>query len=113
MQAISKLTILGSTGTIGENTLDVVSRHEHYQVVALTANTQVDKLFHQCLQYNPQYAAMVDENAATQLSDKLKAAGRDITVLSGVEGLETVSALAEIDTVMAAIVGAAGLLPTL
>ena len=56
---------------------------------------------------------MVDENAATQLSDKLKAAGRDITVLSGVEGLETVSALAEVDTVMAAIVGAAGLLPTL
>ena len=113
MQAISKLTILGSTGTIGENTLDVVSRHEQYQVVALTANTQVDKLFQQCLQYNPQYAAMVDENAATQLSDKLKAAGRDITVLSGVEGLETVSALAEIDTVMAAIVGAAGLLQTL
>ncbi len=113
MHAISKLTILGSTGTIGENTLDVVSRHEHYQVVALTANTEVDKLFQQCLQYNPQYAAMVDENAATQLSDKLKAAGRDITVLSGVEGLETVSALVEIDTVMAAIVGAAGLLPTL
>lgn len=113
MQALSKITILGSTGTIGENTLDVISRHENYQVVALTANTQVEKLYQQCLQYNPQYAAMVDENAATQLADKLKKDGREITVLSGVEGLETVAALDNIDTVMAAIVGAAGLLPTL
>lgn len=113
MQALSKITILGSTGTIGENTLDVISRHEHYQVVALTANTQVEKLYQQCLQYNPQYAAMVDENSATQLANKLKKDGREITVLSGVEGLETVAALDGIDTVMAAIVGAAGLLPTL
>jgi 1-deoxy-D-xylulose-5-phosphate reductoisomerase len=113
MTVLSKITILGSTGTIGENTLDVISRHEHYQVVALTANTQVEKLFQQCLQYSPQYAAMVDEAAASQLAEKLKKEGREITVLSGVEGLETVSALAEIDTVMAAIVGAAGLLPTL
>ncbi|MDH5425733.1 MAG: 1-deoxy-D-xylulose-5-phosphate reductoisomerase [Gammaproteobacteria bacterium] len=113
MQAISKLTILGSTGTIGESTLDVVSRHDHYQVVALTANTQVEKLFQQCLEFNPRYAAMVDENAAEQLDNKLKAAGREVTVLSGVTGLETVASLAEINTVMAAIVGAAGLLPTL
>lgn len=113
MQASAKLTILGSTGTIGESTLDVVSRHQSFQVVALTANKQVDKLFQQCLQYNPQYAAMADENSATQLSEKLKKAGRDITVLSGIAGLETVASLAEVDTVMAAIVGAAGLLPTL
>lgn len=113
MTMLSKITILGSTGTIGENTLDVISRHEHYQVVALTANTQVEKLFQQCLQYSPQYAVMVDEAAASQLAEKLKKEGREITVLSGIEGLETVSALDEIDTVMAAIVGAAGLLPTL
>lgn len=113
MHAPSKITILGSTGTIGDSTLDVIARHNHYDVVALTANTQVEKLFQQCLQYNPQYAVMVNENAATQLAEKLKKVGADITVLSGVEGLETVSSLDEIDTVMAAIVGAAGLLPTL
>jgi len=109
----SNLTILGSTGTIGENTLDVISRHSDYQVVALTANTQVEKLFQQCLQFNPQYAAMVDECAASQLADKLVKEGSEVTVLSGVEGLETVAALDEVDAVMAAIVGAAGLLPTL
>lgn len=113
MSNLSNLTILGSTGTIGENTLDVVSRHDNYQVIALTANTQIDKLFAQCLQFNPKYAVMVDENCAAQLYDKLKNEGREITVLSGVEGLEVVAALDEIDTVMAAIVGAAGLLPTL
>ncbi|MDH5392120.1 MAG: 1-deoxy-D-xylulose-5-phosphate reductoisomerase [Gammaproteobacteria bacterium] len=112
MQSV-KLTILGSTGTIGESTLDVISRHEQYQVVALTANSQVEKLYQQCLQFHPQYAAMVDENSAAQLAEKLKKAGLEISVLSGTEGLETVAALDEIDTVMAAIVGAAGLLPTL
>ena len=109
----SNLTILGSTGTIGENTLDVISRHSEYQVVALTANTQVEKLFQQCLLFNPKYAAMVDEDAASQLADKLAQQGRDVTVLSGIEGLEKVAALDEVDAVMAAIVGAAGLLPTL
>ena len=113
VQQTSKITILGSTGTIGENTLDVVSRHEKYQVVALTANTQVEKIFQQCLQYNPAYAVMVDEKSAEQLQRKLKQAGSDTEVLSGVEGLEKVSSFDQVDTVMAAIVGAAGLLPTL
>ena len=113
MTHVSSITILGSTGTIGENTLDVISRHENFQVIALTANTQIDKLLEQCIKYNPKYAVMVDHNAATQLDAKLKKEGCETTVLSGVEGLETVAALDEIDTVMAAIVGAAGLLPTL
>ena len=113
MSQPSNLTILGSTGTIGENTLDVIARHPDYQVVALTANTQVEKLFQQCLQFNPKYAAMVDEDSASQLAEKLTQEGREVTILSGVEGLETVAALDEVDAVMAAIVGAAGLLPTL
>lgn len=112
-QQTSKITVLGSTGTIGESTLDVISRHKSYQVVALTANTQVEKLYQQCLQYKPAYAVMVDENSATQLQERLKKADCDIEVLSGVDGLEKVSSFDEVDTVMAAIVGAAGLLPTL
>ena len=113
MQKLSNITILGSTGTIGENTLDVISRHENFHVVALTANTQVEKLFQQCLKYKPVYAAMVDEDAATQLDEKLKVSNSDTQVFSGVEGLEKLASLDEIDTVMAAIVGAAGLLPAL
>jgi len=113
MTAYSKITILGSTGTIGENTLDVVSRHENFQVFALTANSQVDKLFQQCVDYQPEYAVMVDTDAAEQLDKKLRQAGQNIDVLSGMEGLEQVAADERADTVMAAIVGAAGLLPTL
>lgn len=108
------VTILGSTGTIGVNTLDVISRHpEKYRAVALTANTGVDRIFEQCKQFNPEYAAMFDANSAEQLEKKLKAAGLDVKVLSGVEGLEQVASLDQVDQVMAAIVGAAGLLPTL
>ena len=108
------ITILGSTGTIGVNTLDVIARHpQRYRVIALTANTGVELLFKQCMQYEPEYAAMVDESCATQLEQKIKQSGKSITVLSGIEGLEFVASLAQIDFVMAAIVGAAGLLPTL
>ncbi|TNF37927.1 MAG: 1-deoxy-D-xylulose-5-phosphate reductoisomerase, partial [Gammaproteobacteria bacterium] len=79
------ITILGSTGTIGVNTLDVLSRHPHdYHVIALTANTGVERLYRQCLQYKPRYAAMVDEDSATQLSEKLKVHGSDTQVLSGI-----------------------------
>jgi 1-deoxy-D-xylulose-5-phosphate reductoisomerase len=108
------ITILGSTGTIGVNTLDVVSRHtDKYRVVALTANTGVDRLYQQCIDFQPEYAAMADADCATQLDEKLKSAGQQIKVLSGIAGLEQVSALEQTDYVMAAIVGAAGLLPTL
>ena len=106
------ITILGSTGTIGVNTLDVMSLHpDAYHVVALTANLNVEKMLTQCRRWKPQYAVMVDEQAAEKLSLALK--NDDIEVLSGVESLEFVSQLEQVDYVMAAIVGAAGLLPNL
>lgn len=114
MNACSALTILGSTGSIGQNTLDVVSRHQDkYSIVALTANTDVDALEQQCLQWRPEYAVMGDQRCAQQLFDRLKASGLDTQVLAGVEGLNKVSSLDKVDTVVAGIVGAAGLLPAL
>ena len=114
MSAKKGITILGSTGTIGVNTLDVIERHaDDYKIIALTANTGVDRLFEQCMQYKPEYAGLVDESSATQLAKRLKDAGSDTEVMQGVEGLETLASLPETDYVMAAIVGAAGLMPTL
>jgi len=106
--------ILGSTGTIGVNTLDVINRHlDKYKVIALTANQADEKLFQQCLKFNPQYAVMVDEDSAQRLKQKICGAKVDTEVLCGVESLEKVAGLEDVDQVMAAIVGAAGLLPTL
>ncbi len=114
MNTSRAITILGSTGSIGQSTLDVVSRHQDkYSIVALTANTDVDALEQQCLQWQPEYAVMSDESCAQQLFDRLKAAGMDTQVLAGTEGLSRVSCLNQVDTVVAGIVGAAGLLPTL
>ena len=114
MNASSSLTILGSTGSIGKSTLDVVSRHQDkYRIVALTANTDIDALEQQCLQWQPEYAVMGDQGCAQQLFDRLKVRGLDTQVLAGVEGLKKVSGLEPVDTVVAGIVGAAGLLPTL
>jgi 1-deoxy-D-xylulose-5-phosphate reductoisomerase len=108
------VTILGSTGSIGVNTLDVLSRHaDRFQVMALTARCDVDGLFQQCLDVNPAYAVMVDAAAAEQLHLRLQAAGRMVEVLAGADALERVATLPETAYVMAAIVGAAGLLPTL
>ena len=108
------LTVLGSTGSIGTSTLDVVSRHpDKYRIAALTANTQVELLFRQCVQFQPAYAVLLDEAAATRLRAMLKDAGISTEVLCGVDALEKVSVLPEVDMVMAAIVGAAGLRPTL
>lgn len=108
------ITILGSTGTIGVNTLDVIARHkQEYLVTALTANRNVEGLFEQCLQWKPTFAVMADEDAATRLLEKIKQAGLEIEVLAGISGLEHVSQMPSVDYVMAAIVGAAGLLPTL
>lgn len=108
------VTVLGSTGSIGVNTLDVLCHHSHrFRVVALTANKDVERLFRQCLECEPEYAVMNDADAAQRLSDRLRAAGRDTRVLSGMEGLEKVAVLPQARYVMAAIVGAAGLLPTL
>lgn len=108
------VTILGATGTIGVNTLDVLARHpDRYRVVALTANRQVDRLFEQCKAHNPEFAVMVDENCAMQLEQKLKNGGLTTQVLAGNEGLDRVAAMAATEYVMAAIVGAAGLKSTL
>ena len=111
---MQNLTILGATGSIGTSTLDVVARHPgKFKIIALTANCQADLLFRQCQQFKPQYAVLLDENAAGQLRQWVRDAGLTTEVLSGVEALEQVSVLPEVDTVMAAIVGAAGLRPTL
>lgn len=108
------LTVLGSTGSIGKSTLDVVARHpDKYRVFALTANQQDDLLFVQCQQFSPKFAVLLDASAALRLAAKIKQAGLPTEVLTGVEALEQVSAATEVDAVMAAIVGAAGLRPTL
>ncbi len=108
------LTILGSTGSIGTSTLDVVARHpERFQVFALTAYRQVDLLFKQCVQFQPKFAVLLDELAVVELRRRVRAAGLKTEVLSGVDALEQVCVASEVDAVMAAIVGAAGLRPTL
>jgi 1-deoxy-D-xylulose-5-phosphate reductoisomerase len=114
MSHLTHLTILGSTGSIGVSTLDVVARHpERYRVVALTAQNRDDALFEQCLRFRPAYAVLLDEAAAARLSGKIAAAGLATEVLYGADALERVASLPEVDAVMAAIVGAAGLRPTL
>ena len=107
-----RLCILGSTGSIGTNTLDVVRRHpERYEAVALTGHSRVDELLGQCLAVRPRWAAMSDSASARALRDKLRAAGSSTEVLDGPQALEVLAAHPEVDTVMAAIVGAAGLRP--
>ena len=114
MPKLQQVTILGATGTIGVNTLDVISQHpERFAVFALTANENVDGLFAQCQKFTPTYAVMLQAQAAEQLSLKLKQAGSTTEVLSGMTALEFVSAHPDVDAVMAAIVGAAGLKPAI
>jgi 1-deoxy-D-xylulose-5-phosphate reductoisomerase len=109
-----RLTILGSTGSIGTNTLDVVARHaDTFEVVALTGAQQVDLMWAQCLQFKPRYVVMAHEASARALQDKVKAEGLPIQVMSGAAALDEVASLPEVDAVMAAIVGAAGLSPCL
>ncbi len=108
------LTVLGSTGSIGVNTLDVVARHpDRYRIRALTANRNVQVMLPQCLKFKPQLAVMADGSAAAELAKQLWNNGSQTEVLSGVAGLEQAAAMPEADYVMAAIVGAAGLLPSL
>ncbi len=114
MPKLQQVTILGATGTIGVNTLDVISQHpDKFAVFALTANKNIESLLAQCLRYQPTYAVMLEEQAAEQLSLKLKQAGSQTEVLSGLSALEFVSAHEKVDAVMAAIVGAAGLKPAI
>ena len=108
------ITILGSTGSIGASTLDVLARNQaRYRVIALTANRDVEGLLTQCLEHRPDYAVMADENAAERLRQRLRAQAPDIEVLGGAGAVVRVAALEHADCVMAGIVGAAGLLPTL
>ena len=107
---IQMLTVLGSTGSIGVNTLDVVSRHpDKFQIFALTGAKQVDVMLAQCAQFKPLFAVMVEESAANLLRDKLHAENLPTQVLSGADALIEVACDERVNTVMAAIVGAAGL----
>jgi 1-deoxy-D-xylulose-5-phosphate reductoisomerase len=104
------ITVLGATGSIGVNTLDVIARHpDRYRVIALTGHRQLDKLFEQCCRFHPRYVVVADEASSATLRDRLKTCGLDVEVLSGAQALEQVAVLPEVDVVMAAIVGAAGL----
>jgi len=108
------LTVLGATGTIGVNTLDVVARHPgRFEIFALTGATQVERMFEQCRTHRPRYAVMSQADSAAALRQRVKDAGLAVTVLEGERALTEVATAPEVDTVMAAIVGAAGLPATL
>lgn len=108
------ITILGSTGSIGLSTLDVIGRHpDRFHIIALTANNNTERLFEQCLQFAPRFAVVANESHAEQLAQKLHRSGSETEVLAGAQALATVASHNAVDYVMAAIVGAAGLLPSL
>jgi 1-deoxy-D-xylulose-5-phosphate reductoisomerase len=109
-----RITVLGSTGSIGKSTLDVVSRHpQRYEVFALSAATQVDLLLEQCARFQPRFAVMASEPHARMLAEKIKQNGLQTIVLQAQDALELIASHDEVDAVMAAIVGAAGLAPCL
>ena len=110
---MQNITILGSTGSIGVNTLDVVRNNmDRFCVYALTANNNVDKLLSQCLEFKPKFAVLRDSASAQLLQSKIASVELDTHVLSGVNGLSDVAGAEDVDMVMAAIVGGAGLTPT-
>ncbi|WP_048438759.1 1-deoxy-D-xylulose-5-phosphate reductoisomerase [Caenimonas sp. SL110] len=105
-----RVAVLGSTGSVGANTLDVIARHpENFEVFALSAATQVETMLQQCVQFRPAFAVMAHENAARELSARIESTGLSTRVLSGQRAIEEVASHESVDTVMAAIVGAAGL----
>jgi 1-deoxy-D-xylulose-5-phosphate reductoisomerase len=111
---LTNLTILGSTGSIGLSTLDVIRRHpQRYRVLALCAHTQIDRLFDQCVEFQPAHAVVRDACLAEQLALRLAAAGCETSVEYGPEALVRMAERPDVDAVMAAIVGAAGLRPSL
>ena len=112
--ARKNVTVLGSTGTIGLQTLDVIAQHDdQYQVYALAANSNVEVIFNQCIQFKPKFAVLLNEKAALELRAKLQTVKSKTEVISGMAGLEQVSSDDAVDIVMAAIVGAAGLKPAM
>jgi len=109
-----RVCILGATGSVGTSTLDVLGRHpDRFEVFALTAHSRIDELYAQCVQWAPRYAVLPDVATARQLRDRLQAQGVRTEVLSGAQALCDLAAHPEVDAVMAAIVGAAGLAPCL
>ncbi|HWH41149.1 MAG TPA: 1-deoxy-D-xylulose-5-phosphate reductoisomerase [Usitatibacter sp.] len=111
---MKRLTILGSTGSIGRSTLDVVARHpDRFEVLALAAGRQHEALFEQCVAHRPRYAVLADASAAEKLDAAMRRAGLETEVLAGAQALERIASDAGVDMVMAAIVGAAGLPATL
>jgi 1-deoxy-D-xylulose-5-phosphate reductoisomerase len=114
VSSVQQVTVLGATGSIGLSTLDVIARHpERYQVFALTGFSRLAELQVLCVRHRPRYAVVPDAESALELQNHLRAAGLQTEVLVGEEGLCAVSADKAVDCVMAAIVGAAGLKPTL
>ncbi|MDH4464499.1 MAG: 1-deoxy-D-xylulose-5-phosphate reductoisomerase [Acidovorax sp.] len=110
----TRLTVLGSTGSIGTSTLDVVSRHpDRFEVFALSAATQVDLMLAQCARFRPRYAVMASAPHAAALADKIKSNGLEVQVIQSPDAIEFIASHDEVDAVMAAIVGAAGLAPCL
>lgn len=107
------ISILGATGSIGQSTLDVIERHpHHFELYAVTANSNVERMFDICQRYKPQVVVMADHDAAQQLQKRLTSKS-SIMVLAGESALEQVASAGSVDIVMAAIVGAVGLMPTL
>jgi 1-deoxy-D-xylulose-5-phosphate reductoisomerase len=105
-----RVTVLGSTGSVGANTLDVIARHpQRFEVFALSASTRVDLMLEQVAKFRPRFAVMADEAAGRELQDKVEANALGAKVLSGQEAIEMVASHESVDAVMAAIVGAAGL----
>jgi 1-deoxy-D-xylulose-5-phosphate reductoisomerase len=111
---MQSLTILGATGSIGVSTLDVVARHpDRYRIFALTGQTRIDVLAEQCAQFQPEVAVVVDADAAERLQKLIRDRGLKTNVVYGEQALCDVASADACDTVMAAIVGAAGLGPSL
>ncbi len=109
-----RVAILGSTGSIGTNTLDVIARHpDRFEVVALTAATQVETMLGQVARFKPRVVAMASETHAHALAEKVTQNGFATRVISGPSSIESIACAEDVDTVMAAIVGAAGLAPCL
>lgn len=114
MSGVQQITVLGATGSIGLSTLDVIARHpDRYQVFALTGFSRLAELLALCVRHVPRFAVVPQEAAASRLQEDLRAAGLSTRVLVGEQGLCEVASAPEVDAVMAAIVGAAGLRPTL
>jgi 1-deoxy-D-xylulose-5-phosphate reductoisomerase len=109
-----RVTVLGSTGSVGKSTLDVIARHpDSFEVFALSANTHVDEMLAQCVQFKPQVVVMADATAGQLLAQKLKQKSLDTYVDASKNAIENIASSAQTDVVMAAIVGAAGLAPSL